>query len=64
MDAIINSENKHVTRLGRTTVLLSLLTLLSAILTIIFDLNGSQTSLYIFKPLSTILIHLRPHLAC
>lgn len=43
-------------RLGRTTILLSVLALISVILTIIFDLNGAQTGLYIFKPISTVLI--------
>jgi len=51
-----NGGMRQTNHLGRVTLLLSLLALISAILTIIFDLNGSETGLYIFKPISIFLI--------
>jgi len=56
MESFSDNGSKQGTHLGRATILLSLLALVSAILTIYFDLAGSQTTLYFFKPLSTILI--------
>jgi len=56
MDGAMNENNKKIMRFGRVTILLSLLTLVSASLTIIFDLNESEVGLYTFKPISTILI--------
>ncbi len=50
------SGMRRTNHLGRVTILLSLLALISAILTIALDLNGSETGLYIFKPVSIILI--------
>lgn len=42
--------------LGRQTLALSFLALATTILTIFFDVNEARTAIYIFKPLSTILI--------
>ncbi len=56
MKSFSDNAKKQGTHLGRATILLSLLALVSAILTIYFDLAESQTTLYLFKPLTTILI--------
>jgi uncharacterized membrane protein YhhN len=56
MESFSNNDKKQATHLGKITILFSLLALVSAILTIYFDLAEAQTTLYLFKPLTTILI--------
>ncbi len=56
METNMKMERTPALKLGRTTLLLSAAGLVTMLLTIVFELTETQLGVYIFKPLTTILI--------
>lgn len=56
MESDLRMEGTQPRQLGRNTMLLSTAGLVTMVLTIVFELTETQTAVYLFKPLTTILI--------